>query len=335
VKPLVSILLPARNEARWLPAALADLQRQTLADFEALVVDDGSTDETAAIARTAATADARFRSLHTEPCGIVPALNLALTESRGRFIARMDADDRCAPDRLAAQVALLQSRPDLSVASCLIAPPPGEKYAGGYAAYADWVNSLREPEAIARERFVECPIVHPTLLMPRALLRRCGGWRDGDFPEDYDLILRLLARGARAAKVPEALYFWRDRADRATRVDPRYAPEAFAALKARHLVRGPLRGRREAVVWGAGKIARRAVRPLSELGVTIRAWIDIDPRKIGRTHAGAPVVPPDQLPAFRHLPLLIYVGSRGARELIRPRLGPLGFVEGVNAWFCA
>jgi len=76
-----------------------------------------------------------------------------------------------------------------------------------------------------------------------------------DFPEDYDLVLRLLAAGAEAAKVPEALYFWRDWPARASRVDPRYRPEAFAALKARFLADGPLRGRPEIVVWGAGRSA--------------------------------------------------------------------------------
>jgi glycosyltransferase involved in cell wall biosynthesis len=333
-KPLISVLLPARNETARLGAALADLQNQTLTEIEIIVIDDGSTDDTAAIAQAAARKDSRVHVLRQEPRGIVAALNHGLARAQGEFIGRMDADDGCTPDRLAKQLALLR-RKSLALASCQVAPPPGESYAGGYAAYAAWVNSLLTPEAIARERFVECPIVHPTLLMRAALLRQIGGWRDGDFPEDYDLILHVLAAGHRAAKVAEPLYFWRDHLDRASRVDPRYSPEAFARLKARYLAAGPLRGQRRVVVWGAGKTSRRALRPLVELGHEVAAWIDIDPREIGRRRRGAPVLPPDELPTLHGLPLLIYVGTRGARELIRPRLVRYGYTEGENAWFCA
>jgi glycosyltransferase involved in cell wall biosynthesis len=332
---VVSLLLPARNEEALLPFALADLRAQTLREIEIIVIDDGSTDETAALARRAAEDDSRIRVIQTAGVGIPAALNLGLAEARGEFIARMDADDRCPLERLEKQVALLRARSELGLASCLIGPPPGERYAGGYAAYAEWVNSLVEPADIKRERFIECPVVHPTMLVRRDAPVAAGGWREGDFPEDYDLVLRLIERGVQIAKVPELLYYWRDRPQRASRIDPRYSPEAFAALKADYLSRGPLAGKLEIVVWGAGKISRRLVRPLQERGCRVVAWIDIDPRKLGRRRAGAPVLPPDELPNLRAYPLLIYVGSRGARELIRPRIRECGFAEGVDAWFCA
>ncbi len=329
---MVSVLLPVRNEAARIGAALGDLLRQTLTDIEIIVVNDGSTDGTREAVD--AVADRRIKMVSQPPLGIVAALNNGLAQAQGQYVARMDGDDRCTVDRLAKQLALLRGgRVDL--ASCLIEPPAGEHYAGGYATYAAWVNGLVTPEAIARERFVECPIVHPTLMLPAALLRLAGGWRDGDFPEDYDLVLRLLAAGQRAAKVCEPLYQWRDHGARASRVDPRYGPEAFARLKAEHLAKGPLRGQPRIVVWGAGKTSRRAVRPLLARGIEVAAWVDIDPRKIGHRHAGAPVVSPEDLPRLADLPLLVYVGRRGARELIRPRLVRYGYVEGLNVWFCA
>lgn len=333
--PLISVLLPARDAGAWLADALADLAAQTLTDLEVLVIDDGSTDDTAAIATDFAARDDRFHLLRRPARGIVAALNDGLDAARGTLIARMDADDRCAADRFAKQVALLRERPELGLVGCAVAPPPGQTWAGGYRAYADWVNALTEPEQIARERFIECPIVHPTLVVRRELLAKHGPWRHGDFPEDYDLILRLLDAGVLAAKSPEALYFWSDRDERASRVDPRYHRNAFFRLKARYIATGPLRDRDEFVVWGAGRLARRRVRPLLETGKRVRAWIDIDPRKIGHTHAGAPVLPPEGLAELRDLPLLVYVASRGARELIAEQLPALGFVAGVNAWLCA
>lgn len=333
--PLISVLLPARNEAAIIADALADLRAQTHTALEILVIDDGSRDETPTIVREIARVDERLRLLQQPPRGIVAALNHGLREARGAFIARMDADDRCTPDRLARQLALLQARPEIACAACLIAPPPGQRWAGGYRVYAQWVNALVEPADIARERFIECPLVHPTMLWRRESLVELDGWRDGDFPEDYDLALRLHAAGLAAAKVAAPLYFWRDRTDRASRVDPRYRPEAFAALKAHYLTAGPLAGKKEVVIWGAGKVSRRHVRPLQEQGVRVVAWLDVDPRKIGRVHAGAPVVDVAQAGDYRDWPSLIYVGRRGARELIRPQLRQAGIIEGENAWFCA
>ncbi|HBI28684.1 MAG TPA: glycosyl transferase family 2, partial [Deltaproteobacteria bacterium] len=101
--PLVSVLMPVRNDARILPECLTDLAAQTLRDWELVVVDDGSTDDSPALLKSWADRDARLRIFTTPPQGIVPALNTGLAECRGRFIARMDADDRMRPERLERQ----------------------------------------------------------------------------------------------------------------------------------------------------------------------------------------------------------------------------------------
>src|SRR5688572_18672539 len=116
--PLVSVLLPAYNAAATVGACLRSIQRQALAGWECIVVDDGSTDGTAAIARRFARSDTRFRLVCAPHRGLVAALNGGLGHCRGTFVARMDADDLMHRTRLGEQAALLEAAPDLSGAGC-------------------------------------------------------------------------------------------------------------------------------------------------------------------------------------------------------------------------
>src|SRR5690606_17474252 len=112
-RPRVSVVMPARNAADTVARAVRSVLAQTFPDFELLVVDDGSTDETADAALAAAAGDARLRILDRGRCGLVAALNAGIDAARGRLIARLDADDEMLPRRLEAQVALLDERPDV------------------------------------------------------------------------------------------------------------------------------------------------------------------------------------------------------------------------------
>ena len=109
--PPVTILLPVRDGAAFLAAAVRSIQAQTLAEFELLAVDDGSTDATQAILTGFAAEDPRVRVLRQPAMGLVAALNRGLAEARAPLVARMDADDLARPDRLARQVAALHATP--------------------------------------------------------------------------------------------------------------------------------------------------------------------------------------------------------------------------------
>ena len=103
--PLVSIVTPVYNAARWLPETVAAVRAQTLTDWEQILVDDGSTDGSLAAVEALAAEDPRFRSLHTpDRLGPSAARNLALDAARGRFIAFLDADDLWHPEKLARSV---------------------------------------------------------------------------------------------------------------------------------------------------------------------------------------------------------------------------------------
>jgi cellulose synthase/poly-beta-1,6-N-acetylglucosamine synthase-like glycosyltransferase len=115
MKPRISVVMPVRDGARWLDEAIISVQAQTLPDFELIIIDDGSADDSPGIMETRARSDPRVRAIRQERLGLVAALNRGLTESRGQFIARLDADDLAHPLRLQHQSEYLDSHPEIGL----------------------------------------------------------------------------------------------------------------------------------------------------------------------------------------------------------------------------
>jgi hypothetical protein len=259
----------------------------------------------------------------------VPALNTALEHARAPLLARMDADDVALSRRLELQARRLFSDRRLSVLGCRVRHGAAPGAAGaGMAAYVRWSNALLRHAEIARDALVESPLVHPSVMVRATLLRRLGGYRDFDGPEDYDLWLRALLAGARFAKLPQALLLWRDSAQRLTRRDPRYAAARFLALKLEALERTHLLAPRPLVIWGAGKAGKAWSRALLARGHRLAGFVEVDPRKLGQRIHGAPVwacAGAGQVPGALHLAA---VPRPGARARIRAEAARHGLREG-------
>jgi glycosyltransferase involved in cell wall biosynthesis len=329
--PSVSVVLPVFNGGASLASAINSIQRQTWKNWELIVVDDGSTDATHEIVHRLARSEPRLRVITRPHRGIVSALNLALAEARAPIIARMDADDEAHADRFADQLALLEREPQTGLVGSLVEFGGDRARAGGYALHVDWINSVVTPDEISIQRFVESPFAHPSVMFRRELVERYGGYREGDFPEDYELWLRWLEAGVQMTKVPRVLLSWQDWAGRLSRQDPRYSVDAFYRCKAVYLarwLRTHLDPSRQLLIWGAGRPTRRRADHLVEQGSVIAGYIDIDPSKIGRSLRGRSVLAPGDIPSAPTCFVLGYVAKRGARDLARSHLQSRGFVEG-------
>lgn len=296
-----------------------------------VAVDDGSLDGGHRMLERAARSDGRLHLLRTPPLGLVHALNAGIEAARAPLVARMDADDVADADRLAVQARRLEADPHTEILGCRVRllgrPGHGND---GMRAYVDWLNGLLDHESIAREIWVESPLVHPSVMMRTATLRALGGYRPFNGPEDYDLWLRAHRAGLRFEKVPETLLAWRDSSGRLTRTDARYAPERFRALKIEALEAGPLPAGRGVVVWGAGPVGKGWARALTARGHAVVAFVEVDPNKIGGRIHGVPVVDVPAAAAFRGPLHLAAVGQRGARGRIRREAASLGLVEGPD-----
>lgn len=199
--PLVSVIMSMRNSAATVVPAVRSVLQQTLADFELIVIDHGSSDQSAAIVE--AFADPRIRLVRETPTLFLGArLNQAVGLSRGEFIARMDADDLCFPDRLARQVARLRAEPELDLVAC---------GAVVFTTKGEFVGELPVPlthDKIVARPFVGFPFPHPTWC-GRARWFKANPY-DGDlrYGEDQDLLLRSF-RDSRFAAVDAVLLAYR------------------------------------------------------------------------------------------------------------------------------
>ncbi len=320
--PLVSVVLPTCRGGPLLAAACRSILGQSLEDLELLVVADGAPD-LAGLPR-----DRRLRVLPSRGRGIVAALNTGLAAARGPYLARMDDDDLALPHRLERQVALLEARPELGIVGGQVEIFREDGPVGpGFRRYQRWVNGLCEPEAIAREAFVESPLPHPTAVFRREVLARLGGYRAVPWAEDYDLWLRAREAGVAMAKPQGVLLRWRDGPHRLSRRDPRCADGAFLRARAHFLARSPL-ARRPFLLWGAGQYAGRLFDALAAAGAAPEAFVDVDPRKVGGTKRGRPVLPVEAVEGPGRWSALGAVRREDARAHLRAELGARGWVEG-------
>ena len=141
--------MPVRNDASVIANCLDDIAKQSFENYELLIVDDGSTDETPHILEKTKGRDARVRIIRTSANGIVSALNTGLAECKGDYIARMDADDRMKKTRLGKQLEFMQENPELDLIGCRV---EGFTDSGTFPEsgiqYQSWSNSLIDRKSV-------------------------------------------------------------------------------------------------------------------------------------------------------------------------------------------
>ncbi len=202
--PAVSVIIPARNAAATLDAALDSLHAQTMPDWEAIVVDDGSTDRTATVARTHAARDPRVRLLRAEAGGAGAARNAALSIARGRHLLFLDADDWVAPTHLERLLGLLAAAPSATAAYCGYCRVMPDGRLGPATWRAD--IAAAPPRAFAHRPGTA---IHAVLVEREAVLAAGGFDPALRTCEDWDLWQRLAQAGARFVGVAEVLAFYR------------------------------------------------------------------------------------------------------------------------------
>ncbi len=346
IAPIVSVVVPSYNGVGFIGETLQSLERQTLTDWEAIVIDDGSTDDTRAMVR--AWPDPRVRLIErAENGGPVLARNAGVAAVRGRYIAGLDQDDLCLPDRLARQVAYLEAHTDV-----VLVGAQANQLRDGIVSPMHYAPHST-PDLIAWLTWIENPIVWSTVMIRSEAARRLQPFSRPEliYAEDFDLYHRIAPFG-RIARLDEPLLLYRQHAggiskrfittmqSSATRVlAERHAAllgdadaAALAALLVRHNMGGePVPDRSTLVRLGSGIAALQAAfleqtRPDAESRKLIRWETARRWAKIGRAGLRSGSVgigdvlaarPPHLGLGYAGLETLLWSGAIGAVRRIR------------------
>lgn len=226
--PSISVLVPVHNAQRYVAASLHSVLAQSWQDFELIVFDDGSTDESPRIIEQIAREDSRILFQRHSNRGMARTLNAMLQLARGQWIARLDADDEALPQRFARQIDFLSQHPE-----CVVVGSAVECIDEDSDPYCVDVYPLEHAEIEARMLAGGGGIIHPATMIRRDAMVQAGGYAtDCPVVEDQDLWLRLALRG-RLANLPDPLTRYRVHAQNMSFTAAEAASKRLAEVLAR------------------------------------------------------------------------------------------------------
>lgn len=323
----VSVLIPFYNAEETLVAAVESVASQTVSfPFEIVLVDNASTDTSPEIARSLAKKYNNITLVYEARQGISFALNTGLKNVRGKYVARMDADDVSLPGRLQKQHDFLDRNPEFGLVSGLVKFVSNLPDATGYKQYVKQLNAWQTEEELYRYRFVESPFAHPSVMFRHELVTRFGPYTEQPEPEDYELWLRWFKQNVRMKKLDDYVLEWHDSPRRLTRSHENCSPEALDRVRYRYLaewLKPRLSSLPPVYVWGGGKLATRKLKLLEPLaGFKTAGIIDLK----SKPASAIPHIHFSDIPAPGKIFIISMVSNRGRYLEIENFLTRKGYV---------
>ncbi len=286
---LVSILIPFKNTAVFLPECIDSILAQSYESWEVLAVNDHSTDSSYNLMCTYALQDPRIKVIENEGNGIIDALRSAYARSKGHLITRMDSDDIMSPDKLEVMAASLLKMGAGHIAIGQVRYFSEKGIGNGYKRYETWLNTLTQDGGNFTEIYKECVIPSPCWMVHKEDLDNCGAFSPNRYPEDYDLAFRFYERGLKCIPCTQILHHWRDYVTRTSRTSEHYAQNYFLDIKLRYFLKLDFDPNRALVVWGAGNKGKTIAKGLLKEKIDFH-WLCDNPKKIGKEIYGKPML---------------------------------------------
>jgi len=266
----VSIIMPAKNAAKYVEACLDSILDQSYTHWELLVTNDHSIDDTLSILNTFSKRDSRIQVFQNKGQGIIPALQMAYSFANGTLVTRMDADDLMSNEKLELLVKACENEITLGTGS--VRYFSDNELGDGYQKYAVWLNSNLQSENPFLDIYKECVIPSPCWMLHKTTFDKLGAFNNNRYPEDYDLCFRMRQSNLKVNNVDQVLHHWRDYPDRSSRTDENYSDNRFLNIKAHYFLQDDLDKEKSLVLWGAGKKGKTIAKLLNEQGIGFH-WV--------------------------------------------------------------
>lgn len=223
--------MPMKNASDWILQTIESIQKQTLADWELILVDDYSEDDSFGLVEKNCLSDKRINILKNPQSGIISALNQAFQKATGKYITRMDADDIMPENRLQIMSDFLQNQPAKTIVTGKVIYFSDGIVSEGYRKYESWLNERIEKKDFYEQIYRECIVASPNWMGRTEEFRKYDLFSNLNYPEDYDLCFLWMKHEFSIKAIDEITLFWREHPLRTSRNSSNYQQEAFFRLK--------------------------------------------------------------------------------------------------------
>lgn len=319
--------MPCKNAEPFLHECIGSIIDQSYSNWELVVCDDGSTDDSRNLLKGFCEKDSRINYIKNRGTGIISALKLAYELSTGSFITRMDADDKMPPNKLETLHSLLtESKHKDAVSTGKVKYFPEELIQDGYRTYEGWINNLCDNDTHWKEIYKECVIPSPCWMMHRSTFNKIGAFSSNVYPEDYELVWRMFMNDLKVLCSKQVLHYWRDHSKRTSRNSETYQTQTYFKLKVEYMLQIPKLKEKKWIVWGAGKKGKTLVQHLIQNGKKNISWVCNNPKKIGLKIYGIKLQDYLQLRLRdREVAILVTVSNTQERERIKAFMQEYGY----------
>ncbi len=281
---MISILIPFKNAEPFFKECINSILAQSYSDFEIIAVDDNSEDDSLYTIKSYS--DKRIQVFKNEGTGILPALQTAQKHATGKFITRMDADDIMPKEKLTFLLDALKQKGPGSVATGMVQYFGKEKISEGYKKYEDWVNNVCDKNTFYKEIYRECVVASPNWLMHKEDFYTISGFKNLQYPEDYDLVFKWKSAGFQIHGVKQITHLWREHNKRTSRTSIHYQQESFFKIKTAYFLK-EYNGK-EIALLGAKKKGRLLAKIMRSQKIKFR-WYEQDENLIGTKVMGVQI----------------------------------------------
>lgn len=329
---MISILTPFKNTEEYIAECINSVINQSYSDWEMLLVNDHSTDNSYQIVKEFAQKDPRINVLQNKGEGIIPALQQAYLNASGDKITRMDSDDIMPKDKLYQLNKTLENSGKNHIAVGMVKYFRDDGISDGYLKYERWLNQLCIDENHYDDIFKECVIPSPNWLIHRHDLDRANAFNPDIYPEDYDLCFRFYEKGIKVAPCKSITHYWRDYSQRTSRNHEHYAQNYFLDLKLHYFLKLFYNPKKKLLLWGAGDKGKILAKLLVGHSVNF-SWYCNNEQKVGQKIYGKTLFDIETVQLSQEYQSIIAIGNPEVQHTIKSELKKLGLVTNIDYFF--